>query len=57
MACNDMRGQHVLDACQRLDLAVPEDIAVVGVDDDAVMCNLCQPPLSSVVPNAGARRI
>lgn len=52
MTCNDMRGQHVLDACQRLDVAVPEDIAVVGVDDDAVMCNLCQPPLSSVMPNA-----
>jgi LacI family transcriptional regulator len=52
MACNDNRGQHVLDACQRLDLAVPEDIAVIGVDDDAVMCNLCQPPLTSIVPNA-----
>jgi LacI family transcriptional regulator len=52
MACNDMRGQHVLDACQRLDLAVPEEIAAIGVDDDAVLCNLCHPPLSSVVPNA-----
>lgn len=52
MACNDMRGQHVLDACQRVDMAVPEEAAVVGVDDDAVLCNLCQPPLSSVVPNA-----
>lgn len=52
MACSDMRGQHVLDACQRLDRAVPEEVAVVGVDDDAVMCNLCYPPLSSVIPNA-----
>jgi LacI family transcriptional regulator len=52
MACSDMRGQHVLDACQRLDRAVPEEVAVVGVDDDAVLCNLCYPPLSSVVPNA-----
>jgi LacI family transcriptional regulator len=51
-ACSDMRGQHVLDACQRIDLAVPEDVAVIGVDDDAVLCNLCHPPLSSVVPNA-----
>ena len=47
MACNDMRGQHVLDACQRVDIAVPEGAAVIGVDDDAVLCNLCQPPLSS----------
>ena len=51
MACSDMRGQHVLDACQRVDLAVPEAVAVIGVDDDAVLCNLCHPPLSSVVPN------
>ena len=51
-ACSDMRGQHVLDACQRIDLAVPEEMAVIGVDDDAVLCNLCQPPLTSVVPNA-----
>jgi LacI family transcriptional regulator len=52
MACNDMRGQHVLDACQRVDLSVPEEAAVIGVDDDAVLCNLCHPPLSSIVPNA-----
>jgi LacI family transcriptional regulator len=52
MACSDMRGQHVLDACQRLDKAVPEEVAVIGVDDDAVLCNLCYPPLSSVIPNA-----
>ena len=34
MACNDLRGQHVLDACKRLDLAVPEGVAVLGVDDE-----------------------
>jgi LacI family transcriptional regulator len=50
--CSDMRGQHVLDACQRIDLAVPEEAAVIGVDNDAVLCNLCHPPLSSVIPNA-----
>jgi LacI family transcriptional regulator len=52
MACNDVRGQHVLDACNRLGLAVPEEIAVVGVDDEEELCELCDPPLSSVVPNA-----
>ena len=50
-ACNDLRGQHVLDACQRVGLAVPEEVAVVGVDDDPLVCELCNPPLSSVVPN------
>jgi LacI family transcriptional regulator len=52
LASNDMRGQHVLDACQRVHLGVPEEVAVVGVDDDALLCELCDPPLSSVVPNA-----
>lgn len=52
MTCNDYRGQHVLDACTRLGLAVPEEVAVVGVDDEEELCELCEPPLSSVVPNA-----
>jgi len=50
-ATNDLRGQHVLDACARLDLAVPEQVAVIGVDNDELVCNLCNPPLSSVIPN------
>jgi LacI family transcriptional regulator, galactose operon repressor len=52
MACNDMRGQHVLDACRRRDIAVPEQVAVVGVDDDKLLCELCDPPLSSIIVNA-----
>jgi LacI family transcriptional regulator len=52
MACNDMRGQQILDACRGIDVALPDDIAVVGVDNDEVLCNLSNPPLSSVAPNA-----
>ena len=52
MACNDMRGQQVLDACRATGFASPEEIAVIGVDNDDVLCNLSEPPLSSVVPNA-----
>jgi LacI family transcriptional regulator, galactose operon repressor len=52
MACNDMRGQQVLDACRATGVAVPEEIAVIGVDNDEVVCNLSEPPLSSVVPDA-----
>lgn len=51
MACNDMRGQHVLDACRRHELAVPEEVAVIGVDNDELLCSLCDPPLTSVIPN------
>jgi LacI family transcriptional regulator len=52
MACNDVRGQQVMDACQRSGICVPDEVAVVGVDNDEVLCELCNPPLSSVVPNA-----
>ncbi|MEM9645494.1 MAG: DNA-binding transcriptional regulator [Planctomycetota bacterium] len=52
MACNDLRGQQVIDACSTLNLAVPEQVAVIGVDNDALLCRVCSPPLSSVIPNA-----
>lgn len=54
LACNDVRGQHVIDACSKLNLAVPEQVAVLGVDDDDLLCRVCSPPLSSVIPNAEA---
>jgi len=50
-ACNDLCGRHVLEACEQAGLAVPDEIAVLGVDDDEILCNLCRPRLSSVVPD------
>jgi LacI family transcriptional regulator len=37
-----------MNACRRLDLTVPEEVAVVGVDNDAIFCELSDPPLTSV---------
>lgn len=51
LACNDLCGRHVLEACEQAGLAVPEEIAVLGVDDDDILCNLCRPQLSSVAPD------
>ena len=51
MTCNDARGLHVLDACARLGALVPEQIAVVGVDNEDFLCELCNPSLSSVEPD------
>lgn len=48
MACDDPRARHVVEACRRLGLRIPEDVAVLGVDNDLLMCELCNPPLSSV---------
>src|SRR5438093_7737802 len=51
MACNDIRGQQVLNACRASGVAVPDDVRVIGVDNDEVLCELADPPLSSVAPN------
>jgi len=48
VAANDIHGLQALDACRRGGLAVPEEVAVVGADDDAELCELSDPPLSSV---------
>jgi LacI family transcriptional regulator len=53
-ACDDDRGREVLEACSLAGLHVPEDVAVVGVDNDEVFCELSDPPLSSVALNAEA---
>lgn len=50
--CNDIRGQQVLNACRTLQIAVPDDVGVIGVDDDDAICLLSDPPLSSVRPDA-----
>lgn len=51
LACYDLRGQQVLDAARRAGLAVPEQVAVLGVDNDELLCALSPPPLSSVILN------
>jgi LacI family transcriptional regulator len=51
LTCHDDRGLQVLDACRRADLSVPDDVAVLGVDNDPSLCNLCTPPLSSIDVN------
>ena len=48
MACNDDRGHQMLDACLRAGLHVPDEVAILGVDNDPLLCALSTPPLSSV---------
>ncbi len=49
LACSDHHAQRILDACQRANVVVPEEIAVIGVDNDEETCRLSDPPLSSVI--------
>ena len=52
MTANDNRGRHVLEACRTCDLRVPDQVAVIGVDNDELLCQLSSPPLSSVEQGA-----
>jgi len=52
MACDDFRALQLLAACRLADVAVPEQVAVIGVGGDDVSCELANPPLSSVILNA-----
>ena len=47
-ACYDVMGLRVLNACRLAGIAVPEQAAVIGVDDDVLLCELANPPLTSV---------
>ena len=49
LACYDLRGQQVLDAARRAGFAVPEQTAVLSVDNDELLCALSPPPLSSII--------
>jgi len=52
MAGNDARALHLLDACHQRGILVPEEVAVIGVDNEEIFCELCNPALSSVAPDA-----
>lgn len=51
MACNDDRSEHVTESCKIAGFSVPEQVAIIGVDNDALVCDLSDPPLSSVALN------
>lgn len=51
-ACNDIRGQQILNVCRVAGVDIPDSLGVVSVDDDDAICPLCDPPLSSVRPDA-----
>jgi LacI family transcriptional regulator len=55
LAANDVCGTRLIDACRVAGAAIPEQVAVLGVDNDDVLCQLTSPPLSSIDP--GAERI
>ena len=51
VAAYDVRGVQLLEVCRERGLSVPEDVAVVGIDDDDVLCEIATPALTSVAHN------
>ena len=51
MAANDAMAEIVLSICKMSNIAVPDDIAVIGVDDAESICENTTPKLSSVRPD------
>ncbi|HWB52760.1 MAG TPA: DNA-binding transcriptional regulator, partial [Tepidisphaeraceae bacterium] len=49
LAANDRYAWHAIDVCRELNIAVPEQIAVLGVDNDALLAEMVRPTLSSIV--------
>jgi LacI family transcriptional regulator len=52
LAHNDVRGRHLADACRRLEISVPDDVAILGVDNELPHCEMSLPALSSIVTDA-----
>jgi LacI family transcriptional regulator len=52
MACNDLRAQQLISAAAAAGILVPEEVAVLGANNETIRCELADPALSSVAPNA-----
>lgn len=52
MADYDVKALYILEACNQLGIRVPEEVAVIGVDNEELICELATPPLTSIVQSA-----
>jgi LacI family transcriptional regulator len=48
MACNDDFGIHLIEAANMAGIKVPEEVVILGVDNDDFICDLYDPPMSSI---------
>lgn len=46
--CDDAHALYITEACMMADINVPEDIAILGVDDDELLCSISDPQISSI---------
>jgi len=51
MACNDDMAHHLVESCKTARLHVPDQVGIIGVDNDELVCELSSPTISSVAIN------
>lgn len=51
MAIHDLRATHVIEAARRVGIKIPSQLAVIGVDNDELLCDLIKPQLTSISPD------
>jgi len=52
MACADERGRELIELCVSCGLRVPDEVGIIGVDDDQLLCDLSPVPLTSIANTA-----
>ena len=48
---HDLRAHQVLTLCREAEIPVPKEVAILGVDNDAILCGFTTPTISSIDPN------
>ena len=51
MDCNVDYAQHLVAACKGAGMHIPDQVGIIGVDNDELVCELASPPISSVAIN------
>jgi len=46
--CDDNSAEHLLESCKLAGLHIPEEVAILGTDNDEIICQYANPPLSSI---------
>jgi len=48
-ACDDQYALYISETCKIHDISIPDEISILGVDNDSLLCNISNPPLSSII--------
>lgn len=49
LACDDNFALQISEICKMKNIKIPQEVSLLGVDNDDLICNLSDPPISSIV--------